>query len=375
MTEITFKPKIIHILGDSEYGGGSKIVEAIISEAVANNFDVSILTTNSKMAIEANKLGARVVNLRCIKSTIAPLSDLLGILKLFIFLKKNKFDIVHTHTTKAGMIGRIAAALANVPIIIHTIHGFAFSESSSKLKVYFYSIIEKICAIPCTKIVTVSNYHRDWAIKLGIGSNDKLLAIPNGIKNKNNLISKSDLKIIFVGRMVREKGVEDLLSAFSLLITKKRLTSKCTLELFGDGPDRVLFENLTKSLSISDFVTFKGFVRQEKMIIQEGSIFVLPSYREGFSISLLEAMSLGLPIVATDIGGNKEALEGGECGLLYKAGNIKALAKNLETLINDTEVAENLSTNAKRIFRKKYKLESMASSYISLYKNLEERKC
>lgn len=363
------KPRVIHILGDSEYGGGSKIVESIILASIRDGFDVGILSTNIKMMDEAKKLGAHVHFLKCIKSNISPLSDLIGIIKLCIFLKRNRFDIVHTHTTKAGMIGRLASLLAGVPLIFHTVHGFAFSEHSGRFKVKFYALIERICAKACTKLITVSKYHKDWAVSLGIANPDKIIAIPNGLENDKKLVKSERKQVIFVGRMVREKGVEDLLKAFAFLLREKSIERDVVLELYGDGPDKPYFESLSDELGLIKHVTFYGFVKQEEMEIQSSSIFVLPSYREGFSISLLEAMSLGLPIVATNIGGNKEALANGEAGLLYTAGEVNDLARCLAELLNNPEKAKLLSLKAKTIFYQEYTLDKMTSSYISLYKN------
>ena len=154
---------IIHIVGDSQFGGGAVLILHLAKKAVLNGCNVSVLSTNCQFQKAIQAEGLNVIDLACIKREINPVLDFLGMIRLFLFLKRNRFDIVHTHTSKAGLIGRISAFLAGVPVVVHTVHGFAFHEQSSKKAVKFYTFIERLAAKFCHKIVTVSYYHRDWA--------------------------------------------------------------------------------------------------------------------------------------------------------------------------------------------------------------------
>ncbi|MEZ9036661.1 glycosyltransferase family 4 protein [Vibrio cyclitrophicus] len=361
--------KIIHIIGNSEYGGGSKVVESIIKGNIEDKFEVSVLTTNQQMATISNDLGATVVDIDCIKTNISPFSDFYGIFKLYFFLKKNNYNIVHTHTTKAGMIGRIAAFLSNSQVVVHTIHGFAFSENSSKKKVIFYSFVEKLCALLSHKVVTVSEYHKKWAIDLGICNSEKVMAIPNGLASDFSLGTsvRKKSEFIFIGRLVKEKGINDLILAFDQIY---RDNPRVQLKLIGDGPDKQEFESLVSSLQLEKSVIFTGFTDNVKEHISDNSIFVLPSYREGFSISLLEAMSMRLPIIATNLGGNLEASDKGKCALLYPVGDVGKLSDCMRKAIRDENLCSEISNNAHHRFTLCYTERGMISSYSSLYREL-----
>lgn len=365
---------VLHVVGDSEYGGGSKIIESLIISALDKGWDVSVLTTDSFFIRRVDILGAKVVNVDCIWRPIKPIKDLFGLIELFKFLKANKYDVVHTHTTKAGLIGRIAARMSSTNVIIHTVHGFAFSENSSKCKIYFYSLIERVASFFCDRIVTVSNYHRQWAINLKIAKESKLQAIPNGIQgiSLSEKISRksNNFNILFVGRLVIEKGILDLVSATSML--KKSGIAEVNLLLVGAGEDELTIQEHIKSLGVENNVEFLGFKDNISTYYENSDIFCLPSYREGLSISLLESMSTGIAIVASDVGGNKEALSYGDSGLLYEAGNIESLFKCLSSLIVDDKLRFELGASAKKRFNSYYHEKIMTDAYLSLYENLYE---
>lgn len=363
---------VLHVVGDSEYGGGSKIIEALIISSLAKGWDVSVLTTDAFFMKRVSEIGAKIVDVDCIWRPIKPIKDLFGLFKLCHYLKKNNYDIVHTHTTKAGLIGRIAAKLSGVKVVIHTVHGFAFSENSSKLKIKFYSVIEKVASNFCDKIVTVSEYHREWAINLKLANPNKIQAIPNGIQavctSANEDINRKEVSILFVGRLVLEKGILDLVSAVSIL--KKSNVGKVNLLLLGLGDDESIIKEHASSLGVLDSIQFLGFQENIASYYEISEIFCLPSYREGLSISLLEAMSAGIAIVASDVGGNKEALLDGKVGLLYKAGDVEALSDKLSSLIIDSTFRSKLGKAAEERFNSSYTEDTMTDAYLNLYESL-----
>lgn len=360
---------ILHIVGDSKYGGGSKVIEDLVIAALEDGFRVTVLATDTTLIQRIKFIGGEVIELDCIWRKISIINDLKGLLILTSFLRKNRFDIVHTHTTKAGLIGRIAAKLAKVGLIIHTIHGFAFGEDSAKKKIVFYTLIEKLAAFFCHKIVTVSEYHRKWALSLKISSSTKIVCIPNGITinfNDKDVTYVDPVSISFVGRLVKEKGIDDLIRAVQLLVTRPNIPA-FKIDIFGDGPDKNYFLEQLSLFNVEQYFCFHGFVENVEERLVNTEIFVLPSYREGLSISLLEAMNHNCSIIATAIGSNKEVLADGKVGLLYESHDVKALSILLEKLVVDPSLRSKLAKSGRAIVESKYSKEKMTSAYIELY--------
>ena len=181
--------RVLHIVGESRYGGAAKIILGLGHVAQAEGWQVDILTTDPIFQHAVTQHGLGLVNLDVIRREIRPLWDLGGLVRLYRFLRREAYDIVHTHTSKGGFVGRLAATLAGVPLIVHTVHGFAFHEASPARTQRFYSTLERIASRWCDRIVTVSEFHRKWAIELGMCSPDRITAIPNGLadpgRNKN----------------------------------------------------------------------------------------------------------------------------------------------------------------------------------------------
>jgi glycosyltransferase involved in cell wall biosynthesis len=373
--------RILHVTGDSKWSGGGVIIESLVRMARECGWKVDMLTTDPRFQAAISKLGAEVIDLDVIWRDIRPLRDLLGLLRLLRHLRAHPYDVVHTHTSKAGFVGRIAARLAGVPVVIHTVHGFAFHEQSSWKLVAFYGLLETIAAWFCDAIVTVSHYHRDWALRLHVSSNQKLRAIPNGIDEARLYshatapdfrrrigTSQGCLTIVTHGRLAEDKGLEYLLAALPRL--KSRLECEFKLVLVGDGPHRGELETLASRLGISDSVVFDGFQSDIGSILAGADLVVLPTLKEGLSISLLEAMAAGRAIVATDIGSNLEATDQGKCALMVPIRDADALAAAIEHLSNNPESAHILGQAARSRFLATFSESRMLDAYKRLYKDL-----
>ena len=164
----TDRVRVLHIIGDSCYGGIAGIILGLGRTARAEGWQVDVLTTNPVVqeAFERQSLG--IVNLDVIRREMRPFWDLGGLVRLSRFLRRQRYQIVHTHTSKAGFVGRLAAWLAGVPIVVHTAHGFAIHEQSPAWARIAYSWLERLAARWCHRIVSVSEFHRGWAVQLGI---------------------------------------------------------------------------------------------------------------------------------------------------------------------------------------------------------------
>ena len=375
--------RLLHIVGDSSFGGAAKIILRMAETMRSEGWQVDLLTTNAVFQQAAEENGIGTVDIDVIRREIRPFWDLLGLFRLYRFLRHERYTVVHTHTSKAGFVGRLAAWLARVPVILHTTHGFAFHERSSRAKRVFYSTLERLAAYWCDRVVSVSEFHRRWALELGICGGDKIMAIPNGIAEPQSRMPalqlrrdwgahNDDLVILSTGRLAPEKGLEDLLKAASLL---RRMGQRFRVVLAGDGPLRGQLENLARDLAISDQVTFLGYREDIPDLLAACDLVALPSLREGLSIALLEAMAAGKPIVATSIGSNVTVASQAEMALLVPPCDHQALSEAIIRCGRDPALRMRLGSNARRVFESRYTEEKMLSAYRKTYFGLLRMKC
>ncbi len=371
---------VLHVVGDSKFGGGSKIILTLAESAKAAGFSVDVLTTDCTLQQALRDAGIGVVALPAIWRDIRPLRDLVGLIRLTRYLKTHRYSIVHTHTSKAGFVGRLAAKIAKVPVIVHTVHGFAFHEQSSSGAVAAYTFLERLAARWCDRIVTVSRFHRDWALRLAIADASKLICIQNGILPQRPVdltrdrfreslgVRAEEILILTLGRLAPQKGLEYLIDAARLLETA--LSVPFRVIVAGDGPLGARLEKEAADAGARRRIDFVGFRDDVPELLDATDIVALPTQREGLSIALLEAMAAGKPIVTTTIGSNREVCEPSQCAVLIPPKSAEALAKALAELIQSPARAAELGNRARLAFEENYTAVKMAASYIDLYVEL-----
>jgi glycosyltransferase involved in cell wall biosynthesis len=376
--------KLLHVIGDSCFGGAGRIILRLGQVAKAEGWQVDVLTTDPvfQRAVRQNCLG--LVNMDVVRREIHPLWDLAGLVRLSNFLRREHYGIVHTHTSKGGFVGRLAAWLAGVPVIVHTAHGFAFHERSPHSARLFYSTLERIASRWCDRIVSVSEFHRHWALELGICGSSKILAIPNGTAALTNPelprselrrqlgVRNTDLLILSMARLAPDKGLEYLIEAAGILLRTER---RFQIVIAGDGPVRARLEELTRHLGVADWVTFLGFREDVSDLLAASDLVVLPSLREGLSIALLEAMAAGKPIIATNIGSHRELASQAEIARLVSPADAPALSEAILQVSADSNLMSRFGTNARSLFEARYTEERMLSAYKQLYFGLLREKC
>jgi glycosyltransferase involved in cell wall biosynthesis len=346
----------------------------------AAGFDVSVLTTDPTLQTKLTEADVPFVALDVIRRRIRPLWDLRGLFRLTRFLKSSQPDIVHTHTSKAGFVGRWAAHRARVPVVVHTAHGFAFHEFSARGASVVYSTLERLAARWCDRIFTVSEYHRRVALDRGIGTPEQVVAIPNGLALDRGLpanartevraalgMGDSDFVLLGVGRLAEQKGFRYLLEALAGLRDP-------TIHLFvaGTGPLEEGLRRRTVELGISDHARFLGFRDDIGDLLAACDLVVLPSLYEGLSIALLEAMAAARPVLTTSIPSNLEVTHQGKGARLVATRDAAALQEALADLKLDAGGRVELARRGKAIFDSEYTQDRMLRAYLAQYRDLLE---
>jgi len=377
--------RLLHVVGNSRFGGAAPIILGLADLARAEGWQVDILTTDPLFQDAVKQRGLGLVNLDVIRREIRPLWDVAGLVRLRNFLRREPYQIVHTHTSKGGFVGRLAARLADVPVIVHTVHGFAFHERSPIFVRLFYSKLERMAARWCDRIVSVSEFHRRVALDLRICHSRQIVAIPNGVAEigRNTEISPEELRrrlgaqegellILSMARLAEDKGLEYLIEAAALL---KRTALRFRVLIAGEGPVRSHLEQLARNLNVTDRVIFLGFREDVGDLLAAADLIVLPSLREGLSLALLEAMAAGKPIIAASIGSHLEVASHSDVARLVPPADAQALSRAILQVAGDPALIIRLGMNARSLVQHRYTIERMLSSYRQLYLELLHMKC
>lgn len=377
-------PKLLHILGSSAFGGDSVLVLEMGRAAREAGFEVDVLATDPVFQDRIRQEGLGLIDLDVIRREVRPFWDTRGLLRLTRFLRDSSYAVVHTHTSKPGIVGRLAATRAAVPVIVHTVHGFAFHEETSRLPRLVYTAIERRASHWCDLIVTVSEHHRAVALHMGIGAPGKVVAIPNGVPVSRTEVSRpvetvraelgigDRLMVLSTGRLAEQKGLEYLIRAVPLLGTT---ADHVRVVMAGDGPLRDELGALITELGVEEVVVLLGFRSDIGDLLAAADVVALPSLWEGLSISLLEAMAAGKPIVTTSIASNAEVTGNGRAAVLVPPKDPAALADALVDLVAVPARRRELGDIARVEQANRFGMQPMLQAYLDQYSRLLREKC
>jgi len=320
-------------------------------------------------------------NIKVSKMFKKPGNDYQLYIKLIKYLKEIKPTIVHTRNW-AGMDGIIAAKMARVPIIIHGEHGFEITDLISQNKKRKF-IRKLVLSTIVDKIVTVSKNLKNRLINEIKIKPEKIIHIPNGVDtNKFNIykkeftrkkfgFKKEDFIIGIVARLDPIKNHKILISAFKEIVKNYPQTK---LIIVGDGPLREELKEKSYQLGINNKVIFMGERNDVPEILKTFDVFVLPSLNEGMSNTILEAMATGIPVIASNVGGNPELVIDGETGFLFPTNDVESLVQKIKTYILYPELKQKHGYNARKRVEEEFSLDQMVRRYEELYLELVERK-
>ncbi|MBI3046103.1 MAG: glycosyltransferase [Candidatus Harrisonbacteria bacterium] len=376
------KQKVLYIITKADIGGAQKYVNDLSTGIDKNVFEPKIL------------YGGRDIHwlIRDAKPWLFFLPDWLAIIELIKIYKRERPQIIHLNSSKAGFLGSIAAKLYSLtlrpttydlrPKIIFTAHGWVFNPTNAiSLPIrWFYILLHKIAALFQDKIICVSEYDYNLALSRGITPKEKLVTIYNGIdpnikfldkETAKNEITKKlttyDLRLTTnwpwigsIGRLVKEKNYETLLAAAKFI-------PNAYFFIIGSGPESNSLKVKSQNSNVNNRFFFIEPTGNDAQYLKAFDIFVMSSIKEGLPYILLEAMAAELPIVITEAGGMPEIIKNHENGLMVSQKNPEMLAKGIQGLLFNKNIAAELGKSAGLIVREKFGLNKMISETSSLY--------
>lgn len=344
-------------------------------------FQVCAAFTEGKFTPLIQEKGVKTFNIP-IERGINPVKDFISFLKLYNLIKKEKFDIVHTATSKAGFIGRCAAWSARTPVVIHTSHELPQNSTRNPVLKFFYRCLEKIASKWTDKLITVSNPNVEQILKEKIAPKEKIYLVPNGIdverfdikidkaKKKEALgIDKESILIGAVGRLEKVKGHKYLLEAASRVVKD---FPKAVFYIIGEGPlkDYLIKEINAKGLQKN--VILGGFCENLPEALNCLDIFVSASLYEGFGVAIAEAFACSLPVVTTGVGGVTDFAVDGETALIVPARDADALYKAITFMLENPDKASFYAENAKEKIKNEFSQEQMTEKLWDIYKEYKQ---
>ncbi len=325
---------------------------------------------------------------------ITPFQDLKSVYQLYKFLKKEKPLIVHTHTPKAGIVGMLAAKLAKVPIRLHTVAGLPLMEDKG-VKRKILNFVEKLTYSCATKVYPNSQGLYDFILKKKFCVNSKLKVLGNGSSNginteyfnakhfseieKSNLkselgINENDFVFIFVGRLVKDKGINELVQAFSKLNVSSSGVENIKLLLVGPFEEELdpLDAKTLIEINSNPNIISVGFQKDVRPYFAISNALAFPSYREGFPNVVMQAGAMGLPSIVTNINGCNEIVQEKYNGIIIPKKNTSAIFEAMKQLLLDEQLYQKIQQNSREVIVKRYEQKIVWQAILEEYKKLEK---
>jgi len=315
---------------------------------------------------------------------IRPLSDLVAFFKIFFILKSKEFDILHAHSSKAGFLGRIAARLAGVPVVLYTPHAFFYQAKLPPLQKWFYTLLERIAGGFMDKLVAISTGEKRAAIEAKICTESMVEVIPNGIDpetfncKRTKALIKKELSITethpvvgTVARFCPQKGHAVLIEAAGKVL---EACPQTRFLMIGRGELKEKMAAYSQSRGLSNNITILNGRSDLYDLYSIMDVFVLPSLWEGMPYALLEAMASGTPVIATTVLQDEGLVVNGKNGFLVPPGNPDMLARSIVSLLNDKSLAASMGREGLRVVRRRFHLKHQIEKLEELYSGMVHSK-
>lgn len=380
-------PRILHVITRLDTGGSAMNTIVSADRLREHGFETVLVYGRThdpdsavQRELERRRLDARLMAV--LVRNPAPVRDCMAIAALGRLLAQEKFDLMHTHTSKAGILGRIAANQRGVPVV-HTPHGHIFYGYFNFLTTAVFVGLERIMARRTARIVSLTDEETRESLARRIGKPSQYVTIPSGVPlakfrdaiavDGERFRAKLGLPVnafvfVSVGRLARVKGYDLLLDAFARV--RFKADRPTWLLIVGDGAERGALEAQAHRLGISDRVCFTGELTDVRGALKAGQAFVLASRNEGMGRAFVEAMAAGLPAIGPAVGGVGAIIKNRHNGLLVPAANADAMAQAMQTLAEDEPARAAMAARAADSMYPAYDEETLITRQAALYNEL-----
>ncbi len=378
---------VLHVITRLDRGGSADNTLLTAARLSRERFAVSLATGPSPQAggaawEEVRGRGLPVLAVPHLVRPLRPLADVRALRELVALMRRGRYRLVHTHTSKAGFLGRLAAALLRVPAVVHTPHGHVFYGYHGRLLTALFVGAERWAAIHTDRLVALTPREVRDHLELGIGTAARFRVVHSGVdlealavdagtglRTRAELgLPASSVVVGTVGRLTAVKGQVDLVAAVAALGDPR-----IRLLLVGDGEERASLTARAAALGVRDQVCFAGWRADVPRLLAAMDIFVLPSYNEGMGRALVEAMGSGLAVIATAVGGVPAVVDSGVDGLLVRPRAPRELAAAIALLATDPAGRQRLGLQA-RVKAQHFSVAAMVRAIETMYVELIEEK-
>ena len=362
--------KIAYLITRSDNIGGAQVHVRDLAQAMRREGHESWVLTGGEGPFTQSLAaqGTPFITLRHLTAPIAPWHDLRAVAELRSALAELRPDIVSAHSSKAGVLGRVAARSLGIPTVF-TAHGWSFTPGVPRISAAFYRWSERLAAPLASRIITVSDFDRELAIRERVSSPGRLVTIHNGMPDiQADLQADPGAAPVRLAMIARFEPQKDHATLFRALAEVRDL--EWTLDLIGDGPLLRTARRHCEELGLSARVQFWGPVNDVPSLLARAQVYLLISNWEGFPRSILEAMRAGLPVVASGVGGVREAVEDGASGTLVPRNDAAAVASALRALLQDPERRQRQGARGRALFESRFKLAQTVAKTIEVYRDL-----
>jgi glycosyltransferase involved in cell wall biosynthesis len=378
---------LLHLITRLSLGGSARNTIDSAAAAVRAGYDTILATGPSGDEVDvthlAEETGCRLAIIDSLRREISPLRDLRALLDTVRLIRQNRVAMVHTHTSKAGFIGRLAARLAGVPVIVHTSHGHIYYGYYGRARTAFFVALERWAATFSDRLIALTEDGMGEHLARGIGTRRQYSVIPSGVDTealrrraptrraaREKLGWEPEARIVVgVGRLVPIKGFDIAVRVPKLLAALPAIR----LVLVGEGPERTRLEELASAGGVGDHLSITGAIHDVTPFLAAADVLVAPSRNEGMGRVLVEAMSLGVPVVAARVGGIASVVSHRRTGELVTPDDHAELARTLAGLLEDpARIEAYRAEGSERAER--FSLRVMEQELLTLYRQLAMEK-